>query len=620
MSTKLEACGLSATTLRSTPSKMLVKHHALSTEEVTWLKQCVSRQPINQETVQKLLESSNFVCCCCKGIKSDAYIIHHIVEYEISQDNSYSNLVVLCPNDHDLAHRSPGLTSKLTIEQIKSSKESWEQQVRLHNLAMSESTEREDFILKIPRYQELQEQIKVLKDRITDKEKLLTRSEAFFDIEISKLQNRILELENQKTFLEQQVESILQKLNDIDLSTASELYPKAVFCFLNAEIDKAIDILNEVELDAELARIQERENILNDSMRKNADSRFLKAKLLTLNLQFSEAEEVLVKGLEIYGRLAEREPESYLLNLVLKIEEVGSIYCNLGQAEIAEIYFFNALSVCEKLEELQIYKHLPFIPIIFQNIGACYYYRGDHQQSQEYLELANSLFGVIDELDAKLQEENPEHSNSKILGIPFLKYRHALVLNNLGTTYSALEMNRKAQISFLNAKNIYEELVLGNESFYLEGLVKNLAALGYFYLANNDLNAAEKTYLDLLPHARKLAEKKYKAYLEDLADILLNFTAVCIKLQKFEEAKFFCDEAINLYRQLASTRGEHIEMQLVSALMYYCISLVETKGSSNEILNYAREVKILCDQYPDNIDAQEQGKTSQVLIKMVEKA
>lgn len=60
-------------------------------------------------------------------------------------------------------------------------------------------------------------------------------------------------------------------------------------------------------------------------------------------------------------------------------------------------------------------------------------------------------------------------------------------------------------------------------------------------------------------------------------------------------------------------------MQMVSALMYYCISLVETKVSLTEILTYAREAKVLCDKYPSNIDAQEQGKAAQALIQMAEK-
>lgn len=136
---RFESYKLSVSTFRATSIQKLFEHYGISSEEASQVKRCINRKPIQQEVIQKLLESSNFVCCCCKGIKGDSYIIHHITEYEVSQDNNYDNLAVLCPNDHDLAHRSPGLTNKLTPAQIRRSKASWEQQVRSHNLDKSQS-------------------------------------------------------------------------------------------------------------------------------------------------------------------------------------------------------------------------------------------------------------------------------------------------------------------------------------------------------------------------------------------------------------------------------------------------------------------------------------------------
>jgi len=90
----------------------------------------ITRQPIPKDVVEKLLENSNYTCCICKGIKSTSYIIHHIEEYSTSQSNNYHNLAVLCPDDHDLAHKKgKSLTLKLTVEQITNAKYNWEKKV-----------------------------------------------------------------------------------------------------------------------------------------------------------------------------------------------------------------------------------------------------------------------------------------------------------------------------------------------------------------------------------------------------------------------------------------------------------------------------------------------------------
>ena len=79
----------------------------LTIEEVQEFKTCVARQQIEAVTLDMLLTRSNHTCCVCKGVKSSAIVVHHIEKYELSQDNSYSNLAVLCPDDDDRAHH-PG--------------------------------------------------------------------------------------------------------------------------------------------------------------------------------------------------------------------------------------------------------------------------------------------------------------------------------------------------------------------------------------------------------------------------------------------------------------------------------------------------------------------------------
>lgn len=124
---KLQALEISVSDAKKLPQKTLMKQFFLTKEEVSLLKRFITRIPIRENVAFKLLENSNFTCCVCKGEKGSSYIIHHINQYWISQGNSYENLAILCPNDHDRAHmKGFSLTKALSASEIKKAKKNWE--------------------------------------------------------------------------------------------------------------------------------------------------------------------------------------------------------------------------------------------------------------------------------------------------------------------------------------------------------------------------------------------------------------------------------------------------------------------------------------------------------------
>jgi 5-methylcytosine-specific restriction endonuclease McrA len=123
---KLQKKGLSVTTVKSTSQKNLIEKYDLSKIEAKTIKSVTSRKPIDKEIANNLLLNNNYTCCCCLGQKGKSFIIHHITEYEISQDNSYENLAILCPVCHDLAHSKRALTLTIDKEEILVLKKSWE--------------------------------------------------------------------------------------------------------------------------------------------------------------------------------------------------------------------------------------------------------------------------------------------------------------------------------------------------------------------------------------------------------------------------------------------------------------------------------------------------------------
>ena len=153
---------LSVNTFKNTSQKNLTDRYGISKEQIRLVKPMLKRIPIEEGILQELLHNNRFVCCMCRGTKGPSYIIHHIESYADSQNNSYYNLAVLCPADHDLVHKEgKHITQKITKEQVRKAKERWEEEVERLDVQLSarnlEITE-VDF-LNIPRIVPLYQQI-----------------------------------------------------------------------------------------------------------------------------------------------------------------------------------------------------------------------------------------------------------------------------------------------------------------------------------------------------------------------------------------------------------------------------------------------------------------------------
>lgn len=77
----------------------------LSKEETDIAKERTKRQQIPDEVFARLVTETELSCCFCWNIGEEKpIIIHHIDEYNRTQDNSFNNLIVLCLNHHAEVH------------------------------------------------------------------------------------------------------------------------------------------------------------------------------------------------------------------------------------------------------------------------------------------------------------------------------------------------------------------------------------------------------------------------------------------------------------------------------------------------------------------------------------
>lgn len=136
IATLLESKGLPLSTVRNTSKTNLRKNYDLEDHIIDLVKELITRSPIDDDDLYCLLSNSNYTCNVCKGIKGKSFIIHHIEEYSTSQDNSYRNLIVLCPTCHDLAHKENGLTNRITKEHLYKLKYNWEKEISNSNASI----------------------------------------------------------------------------------------------------------------------------------------------------------------------------------------------------------------------------------------------------------------------------------------------------------------------------------------------------------------------------------------------------------------------------------------------------------------------------------------------------
>jgi tetratricopeptide (TPR) repeat protein len=602
---KYEAAGLSVTTFRNTPVRNLVDKYNLESDEATWVIRCLVRQPIDSKIVQRLLENTNFVCCCCKGVKSDHYIIHHIEPYEVSQDNSYENVAVLCPSDHDLAHSQGKLTNILTPDQIKYAKNNWEGQVRIHNIALSRGEQKAEILSKLPRYISLERELDELRERLNDKQKIIARSEAFFTTQMAELSHRINAITSQKNLLEQQVSDLASRLANMDLTHSSVICLKARELFFKGNINAAIEVLSEADLELEKSQIEDKKGEIADAFAQNAESWLLRGRLLTIERDTEAAIKSARKAIEASEQSFALKPETHSLALLSTLEAVGSIFYNLEQYEEALHLFQQGFYLCMDMREQGDVAHLPLLAIIMQNIGACYYSIGTPEESVQFLEEADALLDGI----------NKAHNKLNRFDNTYFEVMHLLVLTNLGTSYKALGRKDNAIKAYLRGRDISSGLhIVADSTLCLQAITMHLSGLATFYFYERDHQSAESVFAELLPFARRLLEETGDQFICLIADILRDGCACYFFQQNISMARPLCEEALELFRKMGSNVSAEVATHLVDTLVYKILMILQDQGYSSEIEELAAEALKICEKHLENTDAQHYPATISALL------
>jgi hypothetical protein len=122
---KVLGAGFTLTKLRQATKKELAQHFDGGEVELIWVR--AKRKRIPPATVQRLLEECDWKCCVCWDYRKHCpVVIHHIEQHSRTHDDTYDNLVILCLNDHALAHSQWEISQHpLPPPLIRSKKREW---------------------------------------------------------------------------------------------------------------------------------------------------------------------------------------------------------------------------------------------------------------------------------------------------------------------------------------------------------------------------------------------------------------------------------------------------------------------------------------------------------------
>lgn len=122
---KLETANYTVSKVQAASKKDL--DNILNKDDIDDLFSKVKRQPIPDDIYERLATETEMHCCFCWNIfEEKPVIIHHIDEYNKTQDNSFNNLIVLCLNHHGEVHTKREI-SKQNFPKVRllTQKEKW---------------------------------------------------------------------------------------------------------------------------------------------------------------------------------------------------------------------------------------------------------------------------------------------------------------------------------------------------------------------------------------------------------------------------------------------------------------------------------------------------------------
>ena len=268
------------------------------------------------------------------------------------------------------------------------------------------------------------------------------------------------------------------------------------------------------------------------------------------------------RAVDLYERLAEKNPDAFLHDLANSLNNLGVRYNALGRREEALAATQRAVDLYERLAEKNPDAFMHDLAASVDNLGVMLSALGRREEALAATQRAVDLY-------ERLAEKNPDAF------MPDL----ARSLNNLGMMLSALGRREEALAATQRAVQIRERLAEKNPDAFMPDLAASVDNLGVMLSALGRREEALAATQRAVQIRERLAEKNPDAFMPDLARSLNNLGAMYNALGRREEALAATQRAVDLYERLAEKNPDAFMPDL--AMSCGALGSIYAAGSDN---------------------------------------
>jgi tetratricopeptide (TPR) repeat protein len=337
----------------------------------------------------------------------------------------------------------------------------------------------------------------------------------------------IAELKQERDEARTAAEKAAEELAKVKPGQTTELYRAAMRLFLDGKTEQALKVLDEEKLRGLLTSSKERKAEAEKEIEDATETWLLKARLLTVQFRFAEAEKA-------YRAAIEASPGSFEANFAF-----GAFNQELNRHKDALISYEHCLELARRN------RRDGDIATTLNNLGVLHLQQNRMDEArkafQEALQIRRTLAG--------------KNADSYLPDV-------AATLNNLGVLH--LQQNRmdEARKDYEEALQIRRTLAEKNPDSYLPDVTTTLNNLGVLHQTQNRMDEARKDYEEALQIQRALAEKNPETYLPHVAMTLNNLGILHKTQNRTDEARMAFAEALQIYQRFAAHNPEQFQAQV----------------------------------------------------------
>lgn len=333
--------------------------------------------------------------------------------------------------------------------------------------------------------------------------------------------SRMAQLQKERDQAIRAAEGMAEELAKTHSSQTSKLYNRAMSLFLDGRTKEALSVLDDEQLRRVLADGKRRKEEAEKTIEQTGWSWMLKARLLTLQLKFEEANRA-------YQEAAEAVPNSFDINFAY-----ASFNQQLNRYKVAGQLYELCLEIAKRdHNEVRVADTL-------NNLGSVY--SALHRPKD-----ARQAYDEALRIDRLLAAKDPDTYLPNV----------ACTLGNLGLLHEKDNRREEAGQAYDEALKIRRQLAAKNPGTHLYDVALTLLNMGALRDEQNRNEEARQAYEEALSIFRQLAALKPDSFLYDVAVTLGNIAVLHTKQFQTEEARQAYDEALKIFRRLAAMNPE----------------------------------------------------------------